>query len=82
VEGLVEVRSVVQSAFEVEELRVVQLAVLPLALVRGWVLGHWAPMQVQTMVRVLAPTCLEELSVVCATNGRRRVWPVMRKETV
>jgi hypothetical protein len=35
VEGLVEVRSVVQSAFEVEELRVVQLAVLPLALVRG-----------------------------------------------
>jgi hypothetical protein len=35
VEGLVEVRSVVQSALEVEELEVVQLAVLPLALVRG-----------------------------------------------
>jgi hypothetical protein len=73
---------VVQSALEVEELGVVQLAVLPLALVRGEVLGHWAPMQVQTMVRVLVLTCLGELSVVCATHGRRRVWPVVQKETV
>jgi hypothetical protein len=43
-------------------------------------LGHWALMQVQTMVLVLAPICLEELSVVCATHGRRRVWPVVRKK--
>jgi hypothetical protein len=45
----VEVRSVAQLVLGVEELVGVQLAVLQLALARGWILEHWAPMQVRTM---------------------------------
>jgi hypothetical protein len=73
VEELEEVPSVVQSALEVEELGVAQLAVLPSALVGVLVVGHWVPMQVRKMAQVLVPTWLEELSVVFATHGRQRV---------